>query len=206
LAFDYFNKCLFDNELPRCILNFSRLGSTYGFFSPERWARGDDHTHEISLNPDLLHRPLRDAMATLVHEMCHEWQHTFGRPSRRRYHNREWADRMESVGLMPSNTGQPGGRRTGQRVSHYVIEGGPFDVAFRDMPPSYALPWTSGQTPADRAPRNDKTKFQCPTCGDNIWGKPTIQADCRKCGQPFRSAESTPEPVDRTIDVRRSFL
>jgi len=33
---------------------------------------------------------------------------------------------MESIGLMPSDTGEPGGKRTGQRMSDYPIEGGAF--------------------------------------------------------------------------------
>jgi predicted SprT family Zn-dependent metalloprotease len=125
MAFDYFNAALFGGELPRCILNFSRHSNrANGFFAPERWSRGTEHTHEISLNPDLLNRPLLACMSTLVHEMAHLWQHAEGKPSRRTYHNAEWAQKMEDVGLMPSHTGEPGGRRTGQKMSHYVIEGG----------------------------------------------------------------------------------
>jgi hypothetical protein len=37
---------------------------------------------------------------------------------------------MERVGLMPSSTGEPGGKRTGQKVSHYILADGPFARAF----------------------------------------------------------------------------
>jgi predicted SprT family Zn-dependent metalloprotease len=104
-AFDYFNVALFGGKLPRCILNFSRKARSHGFFAAERWVRDDAKTHEISLNPDTLHLPLVEAMQTLVHEMVHLWQHQFGAPSRCGYHNAEWADKMESIGLMPSDTG-----------------------------------------------------------------------------------------------------
>jgi hypothetical protein len=33
---------------------------------------------------------------------------------------------MESIGLMPSHTGLPGGRKLGQRMTHYPIPDGPF--------------------------------------------------------------------------------
>ena len=33
---------------------------------------------------------------------------------------------METVGLVPSATGKPGGKKTGERVSDYVLYGGPF--------------------------------------------------------------------------------
>jgi hypothetical protein len=28
---------------------------------------------------------------------------------------------MESIGLVPSNTGLPGGKRTGQQMTHYIM-------------------------------------------------------------------------------------
>ncbi len=61
--------------------------------------------------------------------MCHLWQHHFGTPSRTGYHNKEWAAKMREVGLIPSDTGKPGGKDTGQKVSDYLEEGGRFERA-----------------------------------------------------------------------------
>jgi hypothetical protein len=181
-AFNYFNRELFSNELPRCMLHFSRNPRFKGYFAELRWERPDGLAHEITLNPSYLKRPPRETMSTLVHEMVHCWQVEFGKPSRRCYHNREWADKMESLGLMPSDTGQPGGKRTGQRVTHYIIAGAPFDIAFQAMPQE--LPWTSG-TPAEAAgpaPKTkSKTKYTCPRCNANAWGKPDLHLGCRDC-------------------------
>jgi hypothetical protein len=52
--------------------------------------------------------------------MVHLWQQDFGRPSRAAYHNKEWARKMEEIGLIPSETGEPGGKKTGQNMHHYV--------------------------------------------------------------------------------------
>ena len=41
-------------------------------------------------------------------------------PGRTGYHNREWASKMLEVGLVPSDTGQPGGKQTGQHMTHYI--------------------------------------------------------------------------------------
>lgn len=71
--------------------------------------------------------PPEEVMQTLVHEMVHLWQYHFGKPGRRGYHNKEWANKMESIGLMPSSTGQPGGKRTGDKMADYIIEGSVFD-------------------------------------------------------------------------------
>ncbi len=142
-AFDHFNRELYDNELPQCILTFQREKNIFGYFSEDRWEGKAGTRHEIALNPYFFvtHNPL-ELFQTLVHEMCHLWQHEYGKPSRRSYHNKEWADKMESMGLMPSHTGAPGGKRTGQKMADYPIDGGRFFhacVAFSKA--GYALPY-----------------------------------------------------------------
>lgn len=47
--------------------------------------------------------------------------------------NRQWAAKMEAVGLMPSSTGRAGGKRTGEKMSDYPIEGGDFLSAFNQL-------------------------------------------------------------------------
>ncbi len=81
-------------------------------------------------------------MQTLVHEMCHLWQKHFGKRGRGRYHNDEWARKMKEIGLIPSATGKPGGKQTGDSMSDYVFEGGAFEASFnRLITKKYVLSW-----------------------------------------------------------------
>jgi hypothetical protein len=188
MAFDYFNRALFGGKLPACILNFSRKPHSSGFFSANRWTHrnGDESSHEISLNPDILDLPPVESMQTLVHEQVHLWQHEFGTPSRRTYHNREWAAKMESIGLMPSSTGQPGGSKTGQKMGDYVIEFGPFQMAFTDMPDKALLPWRSRPLVKPQGgQRRDQMKYQCPQCKTIMRGKAGVNIVCGDCGLRF---------------------
>ena len=144
-AYDFFNERLFNSELPACLLTLQREKNAMGYFSEERWEQGEGKRkiHEIALNPSffITHKPL-ELMQTIVHEMVHLWQYEFGKPSHRTYHNKEWADKMESIGLMPSNTGLPGGKRTGQAMSDYPIKNGAFYfqcIAFAQL--GYKLPF-----------------------------------------------------------------
>jgi hypothetical protein len=100
-------------------------------------------TDEIALNPSYFAVvPLVETLQTLAHEMCHLWQHHFGQPGRGRYHNSEWAAKMESVGLMPSSTSKPGGQRTGDHVGDYAIEGGSFLAACASLlTEQFTLSW-----------------------------------------------------------------
>jgi len=189
-AFDYFNKELFGGRLPATILNFSRVGArTLGFFAPERWQRSDksETIHEISLSPiHMRTRPIEEVFGTLVHEMCHLEQAEFGEPSRNGYHNAEWGKMMDKVGLTPSNTGVPGGKRTGQQMTHYITPGGAFEAAIKNMPPELALPWRCAPEAKAPAKGKNKVKYGCGCPKKNIWGKPDLEdVTCSGCGKSF---------------------
>jgi predicted SprT family Zn-dependent metalloprotease len=182
-AFAYFNKHLFDGRLPPCLITVRPHRKSYGYFSSERFgSRDGQEVHdEIALNiKTFQQRTPIEILATLVHEMVHQEQHHFGEPSRGGYHNKEWARLMERVGLMPSDTGAPDGKRTGQRVHHYVIPDGQFAQAFAQR--KFELPYydRAGESDVTRAER--KVAYTCPSCDDKVWGKPDVQPHCGKCG------------------------
>ena len=127
-AYDYWNEHLFNSTLPSCLITLQREKKTYGYFSYNRFTTTNGQTtDEIALNPSYFAEcGLQEIMQTLVHEMCHLWQYRFGNAGRRGYHNKEWAKMMEGIGLMPSHNGLVGGRKTGDSMMDYVIEGGKF--------------------------------------------------------------------------------
>lgn len=211
-AYQYFNRELFGGQLPGCILTFSRKRNAHGFMAPGRWRRVDEQehsTHEIALTHITLYREPIKVFSTLVHEEVHLWQFEFGSPSRGGYHNQEWAEKMEEVGLMPSDTGEPGGKKTGQHMTHYIIPGGRYEQAFNAMPETFLLPFTSlegdlvksmlagtaGTSPEPEPgkttstplspPARNKTKYTCPGCQKNVWGKPDLNLICGDCNERF---------------------
>lgn len=125
----FFNKELFDNLLPNCLITIQRKKKVMGYFSPNRWIdKENNKIHELALNPSYFaSNNFIEIFQTIVHEMCHLWQFEFGKPSRGGYHNKEWAYKMESLGLIPSDTGLPGGNKTGQCMNDYPESGGLFE-------------------------------------------------------------------------------
>jgi predicted SprT family Zn-dependent metalloprotease len=126
--YDQLNRELFNSVLPGALLTLQREKSTMGYFSPARFAnRSGGLADEIAINPEFFAvRPLLEVIQTIGHEMVHQWQLYHGKPGRGRYHNEQWASKMQDIGLMPSSTGKPGGSRTGDRIADYVIKDGPF--------------------------------------------------------------------------------
>jgi predicted SprT family Zn-dependent metalloprotease len=187
-AFVFFNRRLFDGQLPTAIITLQRHAGAYGYYSARRFEAREAierETDEIALNPDkFAGRSDAQILSTLVHEMVHHWQAHFGKPGRSRYHNRQWADRMEAIGLMPSDTGQAGGKRVGQRVSHYIIANSLFELACQELfTGGVRLQWQSREDTADEKAKakNSKTKFTCPTCGENAWARPAANLMCGDC-------------------------
>jgi hypothetical protein len=190
-AYEFFNDRVFGGALPRCLITMQRHKGAYGYFAPERFGSRDGATitDEIALNPaHFAERSTKQILSTLVHEQAHLWQQHFGKVSRGGYHNKEWAAKMKEIGLHPSSTGEPGGKETGQRVSHYIIKGGAFDVAFAELEAQgvadlFVDRWSDDEkaTKAKAKKNASKTAFECPDCGLKAWAKAGASLMCGEC-------------------------
>jgi SprT-like family len=193
VAFNHFNKTLFKGKLPRCVITVSTKDSrSLGYFANQRFEHSDKSAivDNINMSPYFFDRGARAVLSTLVHEMTHLEQFRFGEPSRAGYHNTAWGELMRRVGLEPSNTGAPGGKTTGQQMSHYIIEGGVFDRAFEAL---MAKGWNdilpvdiwrmgvNGKGKRVKPAGATRSKFTCPGCDLNAWAKPHARLMCADC-------------------------
>jgi predicted SprT family Zn-dependent metalloprotease len=196
-AYDHFNRELFGGELPPCLITLQRQRGAYGYFSGDRFQErtGSGTTDEIAMNPNHIGgRSAEATLSTLAHEMAHLWQHHHGKPSRTGYHNAEWARKMREIGLIPTATGAPGGKETGQKVTHMIEGGGAFARSCAALVASgVAVNWHDPHADSEAAKkkRNTRAKFTCPTCGLNAWAKPQAALICGDCDE--RMSEEAPE-------------
>jgi hypothetical protein len=71
---------------------------------------------------------------------------------------------MKEIGLQPTATGEPGGKETGQHVTHYIIPGGLYARAFAKLKAKgFQLHWQSapeGKQAKERRPakRNSRSR------------------------------------------------
>ncbi|SHJ87315.1 SprT-like family protein [Arenibacter nanhaiticus] len=209
--FDYYNRALFQGQIKDCLIVITRRKNVMGHYSYRRWYHMEEReTDELALNPSMFVRfPLIEICQTMVHEMCHGWQYHYGTPSRPGYHNSEWAQKMQSLGLMPSHNGEVGGKTTGQRMNDYPIKEGRFLAATEKLMNDRIFaglylevnPEILSQITQDRPlyeqvkdlvlvqeearPRNKKQKVKY-SCGcSNVWGKPGLSMSCNHCGKLF---------------------
>ena len=198
-AFSFLNTRLFDGKLPNVVIVLQRRAHSGGHYSPSRFSSrvGSQGYDELSLNPDgFIGKTDEFIVSILLHEMDHHWQDKFGKPAARGYHNKEWAAKMKSQGLMPSNSGMVGGKETGQQMSHYIIPGGHFTQAFAELA---ATGWklnlqSTIYAGGSKRPSDSKTKFTCASCDQNAWGKPDLAIRCDLCNArmlPERAADQS---------------
>lgn len=196
-AYDFFNAKLFQDRLPPCLITLSRKHvKALGYFIHKRFAQIADSgatTDEICMNPQYVKdRPMMDTLSTLVHEMTHLEQAHFGKKPRGGYHDKAWGELMKKVGLHPSDTGQEGGKETGQRMTHYVVSGGKFDEAAKALVDGgFAITWADGAVDGKKSAKAGKrTKYCCPRCESAVWGKADMNITCSDCDVDFLQEES----------------
>jgi predicted SprT family Zn-dependent metalloprotease len=195
MAYDFFNMELFSGALPACLITVQRKQGSYGYFSGERFQNTVNHaevTDEIALNPThFATRTPEEVLSTLAHEMVHLWQHHYGNPPRKSYHDKQWAMKMREIGLIPTNTGERGGKETGQQMNHLIAEVGNFKRACQSLLASQPAILYSDRAPAEDPIRKkklaSKTKYTCPSCGLNAWAKPDAPLVCGECQLPMQS-------------------
>jgi hypothetical protein len=219
-AYQHFNATLFDSVLPPVegtdeskdapvvvIFTAARKANSMGYFSPDRWGErsGDGKGHEINVNPDSMYnKPDDEICSTLLHEMVHLWEHLDAdTPPNRSYHSRVWSNKMQAIGLMPSSTGMPGGKTIGAKMSHYIVKGGAFAKAFRQLADTgfkFELE-SKAYNVRERKP-SSKNEFFCRHGHQKTWGKAKLDLLCAVC-----AIESTMKIEDKKVrDSRLNWL
>lgn len=145
-AYDFFNEQLFNKSLPSCIITLQRNPLSRGFFAAEQFVSSEDNkifTHELALNPSYFSvSSTQKVLSTLVHEMTHLLCFLNKTEGKNGYHNKKWGALMEEIGLIPSDTGKKGGKKTGYSVTHYIDEDGAFSKAsIKFCEKGFTIPW-----------------------------------------------------------------
>jgi predicted SprT family Zn-dependent metalloprotease len=204
-AYETLNRFLFEGELPNCLITLQRTKKSYGYFCGDRVGRADGTlTDEIALNPSHFRdRPQEEVLATLAHEMVHLWQHHFGTPGRGRYHNKEWAEKMKSIGLQPTSTGKDDGPETGDVMGHLIVPEGAFDRAVRKMlarglvlswieQPEKLLPPDDDEDAKAQSKSGKRVRYICPHGDMKAWAKHGAKLVCGEHMEPMEVNQPTP--------------
>lgn len=153
------------DELPRSRLGHYRYGrNAFGL------------ADEIALNVRHADRPLSDVLATLLHEMLHQWQAKHGAPGKRNYHNREFRLEARTYGLVVDEHG------------HSAVVEGPFTrlLARRGVQVADSARCAAPAEAAAEPARGKNKKYRCDCT--NVRCAVELRARCLRCGAEFAPA------------------
>ncbi len=181
MAFDIFNTDIFEGALPPVVFTLTRKKNTLGYFWADRFSLSDKNHHEIAINPSYFvsHTPQETAL-TLLHEMVHHWQQVFGSPSRSGYHNKEWAEKMKSVGLQPTAIDDPE-KETGQKATHLPIPNGIALKIFAKIVEAGYRRAVIENPLLKKVSKPTRYKYMCETCGQKAYGNASSSLMCGVC-------------------------
>jgi hypothetical protein len=131
--------------------------------------------HRINLNEQYLNRPLAEVLATLTHELVHEWEHISGKPAQPPYHSAIFRRKMRSIGLPCDKYGRSVGMQD------------PFVSFMRELGVEDVVPVAISAESAARQLGNSKLKKWSCAC-TNVWAAVEVSAECLKCGDRFLRA------------------
>ena len=102
---DFFNIAFFRDQPVRSpVLSFEKTKvDNFGHYVIGRNAFGIKEN--ININRTHLNRPLWDILTTLLHEMTHSWQASYGNASTSWFHNKEFQMKMLEFGIVVNNKG-----------------------------------------------------------------------------------------------------
>ena len=177
-----------EGALPSPVIGFESFDHrVYAYYRLGKNAFGLDD--EIILNEKHLSRPLYSALETVLHEQIHLWQQRRGEhPVDRNYHNQEFVEKAEQLGLHPrAVTGvhiRPADGQFEKLLQEYGILRPARELVFPLKPKEKKRNWW--QDPGkERKGRSTLEKWSCP-CGQNARiGTKAYLALCVKCHEPF---------------------
>ncbi|OAS07699.1 hypothetical protein AYO08_10205 [Pseudomonas putida] len=202
-AYQAINERFFSGSLPGCEIRFSTRQGSEGHYRPGALPSGElcPALDQIAVGAHLSSSKMIESLA---HQACHQYRQHSGQPPRRAYHDQVWAEKMVEIGLQPSSTGLPGGQVIGQKVSHYLLEGGGLSLLIRELHDqglNINLARAAGPAGAGRRSAQKKvwarTKYTCAGCNKSVLGGDQFNLVCGDCQLPLTPEVSTAGAIER---------
>lgn len=166
-AFDLLNARFFENALSKSVITIYPTPGAYGHFTPwKSWeGAGGAGYCEINLGAATVNRPVIESIATLVHEMTHQWCYERGVKDTSRggtYHNKRFKAEAERRGLLIGYDSRIGWSVTKPGPALIAMaEQGAFDACEREL---HRIGGGARALPPGGKSESSTRKYVCPCC------------------------------------------
>ena len=191
--YDRLNEDFFSGELERPVITIQSTARAYGHYTLyDAWSVKGEGYRELNIGAGTLDRPIENVLATLLHEMCHQYNDVVlnvqdcSRGGT--YHNKLFQKTAEEHGLTVSRTEKYGYSRTEPSdillewmLNHNIQE---IQLCRQDLP-MIPVVIPGGQTAGTTVPtgnRNGSRRYCCPMCGMIVRATRVVHVICGDCG------------------------
>lgn len=202
-AFRLLNKDFFNDVLPMPIITVIPSSRSYAHYTAfDSWNTTDGAKREINIASGTLDRPLENIIASLLHEMVHEYNDiilNIADTSRNgTYHNKQFKREAEQRGLIITRSEKYGWSHT--QPSDELIEWILDHEELRDIEMCRVSPTTTSIsigthsnnsnsiTPVRVGTNSHHRKYKCPCCGTTIRTTKRVNVMCIDCAELFIEA------------------
>lgn len=197
------NERYFENALTMPVITVQSTPGAYGHISTcNFWKRGEDATKELNLGAGTLSRPIEDVVATMLHEMVHQYcaDHDIKDTSRNgTYHNKRFKEEAEKRDLLIDCHEKYGWTVTAPSDSliQFCLDNDLSEIklnrdidllmGFRGIVGKGGSDKNTGdsdEAPATRVKKPSSTrKYQCPVCRMSVRATKDVNIICGDCGE-----------------------
>lgn len=185
-AFDLLNSRFFESALSKSVITIYPTPCAYGHFTPwHSWEGADGEKYcEINLGAETVNRPVIESIATLVHEMVHQYCFEKGIKDTSRggtYHNKRFKAEAEARGLSISYDNRIGWSITKPGKALLDMER---DGAFEECERELNRLGGTGRSGAPGTKKASSTrKYVCPCCGMSVRATKAVHIMCMDCSE-----------------------
>lgn len=189
-AFDVLNAQFFESALSKPVITMSPTPGVFGHFTPwKSWEDEDGKHYEINLGASTLDRPLPETIATLLHEMVHQYCEENGIKETSRggtYHNKNFKVECEKRQLIITYD-----KRVGWSVTKPApglvdfVESGRFEECRKKL---HRLGETRVSDPSTGKKQSSTRKYVCPKCGMSVRATREVNIGCLDCDEQMEEA------------------
>ena len=180
--YDLLNARFFESSLSKPTITIYATPRAYGHFtlSENTWVSANGGTHEINIDAGTLGRPIKNVVATLLHEMVHYYNyiHHISDCSRGgKYHNHHFKEAAEAHGLIVHHNDKNGWSKTepSEERLEFVSANNLTDILIHRN-----VRKTSSKK------KSSSRKYVCPCCGISVRATKEVSIACVKCSQIMR--------------------
>lgn len=179
-AFDLVNEKYFESALSKSIITIQSTPRAYGHFTTKKiWKDDRRERYEINLGAETVNRPIEEVIATLIHEMVHQYcaENEIKDTSRGgTYHNKRFKQEAEKRGLRITYN---------YRIGFSITEPSEDLLAFvQSTKWLEQIPWhrqTRIEQPDVTESTSSTRKYQCTECGMSVRATKEVYIICGDC-------------------------